>query len=349
MKTGKYLLVFMLLVSSGSYSQDINTYLIPYRQGDLWGYATPDKQIVIQPKYNEANWFSEGLASVRVGNKFGYVNTAGTMVIPAKYTIAKAFRKGYVPKADNAAGDTVIFAGASTKADGYEICINQKGVTLLKCPAINENTVEENKGPVQTISKQKTYSLPASEGYFDKVVDDYKAEGSDETFYVAIKNNLYGVINSKFEPIVPYEYNSIKVFKGGMGNWLEVMKNGMYGVLNAKGQATIPVDNSSLLIVEGNDGKACVILRRNEKTYVKDPMNNDIISAGYSDIMYDKGGGFILTSDNNLKGYYFMDNTMIQPKYSDIKTVFGGKYLLVKTSNGKMGYVNPKGEEYFTD
>jgi len=69
--------------------------LIPYRSGELWGYCTPDKKIEIEPQFEHASWFYEGLA--RVANhcdydcydvydgKWGYIDTKGNIVIPIEY------------------------------------------------------------------------------------------------------------------------------------------------------------------------------------------------------------------------------------------------------------------------
>lgn len=330
-------------------TQDVNSYLIPYRLGDLWGFSTPDKQIVIKPKYNEANWFSEGFAAVKTGKKYGYINSFGELVIPAKFTIAKSFRKGYVPKANNTNGDTVLFAGASIKDDGYEICINQKGETMLKCPAMNENSYEENRIPVQTISKQKNYSLANSEGYFDKVTDDYKQEGGDEIFYVAIKNNMQGVLNSKFETVIPFEYSSITIFRNNKSTYLQVTKNNMNGILKGNGQTVIHPEYPFLKIIEGPNGKNFILLQQGDNYFLKDFANNDLIPGVYSNIIYEKKGGFILTGNNGLKGYYFMNELHIQPKYKEIKMIVAGKYLQVTTISDKQGYINENGDEYFTE
>ena len=83
----KLILGCFLLITTGALAQQTDMSLIPFRQGDKWGYATPDLNIVIQPKYKEANWFSEGFASVKIGSKFGYINKAGKLVIPAKFTL----------------------------------------------------------------------------------------------------------------------------------------------------------------------------------------------------------------------------------------------------------------------
>ncbi len=342
-----FLVVLMLTVIQG-FSQQIDLSLVPYRQGDKWGYANPDGKIVISPKYAEANWFSEGYAAVKSGNKYGYINKAGQMIIPAKYTVAKSFRKGFMPKVGKEGGDSVLFAGASIQANGYEICINTKGATMPQCPAIAENSVAENNIPVQTVVTQKNYSVPNNNGLFDKIVDDYKISDNGETYYIALKGNRYGVFNTKFETIVPFEYDSIRVVRSGTP-YLEVNKGGLYGVLDQAGQVKIAPENSRVFSVRGADNKDYVILKKDGKTYVKDIDNKLIIANGYSDIVYDGAGGFILTGDNNLRGYYFSDNITIAPKYSDIKLVNGTRYLMVKTFAGKWGYISAAGNEFFVE
>lgn len=78
--------------------------LIPYRSGELWGYCTPDKKIVIPPQYERAGWFNDGLALVAKGcnadcydrydGKWGYIDVKGKEVIPLQYDEALRFIKG---------------------------------------------------------------------------------------------------------------------------------------------------------------------------------------------------------------------------------------------------------------
>lgn len=345
----KQLTICVVLLGSvlAAFSQQIDLSLIPYRQGDKWGYANPDGKIVITPKFNEANWFSEGYAAVKSGSKYGYINKAGTLVIPARYTVAKSFRKGYMPNIGKEGGDSVLFAGASLQASGYEICINTRGATMPKCPAIAENSVPENNIPVQTVVTQKNYSVPNNNGLFDKIVDDYKLAGSDDTYYIAVKGGRYGVFNTKFETIVPFDYDSIRLVRSSVP-YLEVNKGGLYGVINSQGQVKIAPENTRVFSIRGAD-KDYVIVKKDGKTYVKDIDNNLIIPNGYADVLYDGSGGFIITGDDNTRGYYFNDNTVIAPKYSEIKRVDGTRYLQVKTFSGKLGYISSTGNEYFVE
>ncbi len=342
------MLTCFLLIAAGLSAQQIDMSMIPYRQGDKWGFSDPDRKIVVAPKYDEVQWFSEGYAAVKVGSKWGYINKAGKMVIPARYTVAKSFRKGFVPRVGKEGGDSVLFAGVSVKADGYENCIDTKGNVTVKCPAIPENSVPENRGPVETVVTQKNYSVPNNNGLFDKIVDDYKIPGSDETYYIADKAGKYGVFNTKFETIIPFEYDEIRLDRKSPTPYLSVKKNGMYGIASTQGQIRILPENTNVFAVQANDGKEYIIVKKDGKTYVKDMENKLVIPDGYSDIVYDNGG-FIITGNDNMRGYYFIDNTTIAPKYTDIRSVNGTKYLMVKTFAGKTGYISSSGNEYFIE
>ncbi len=335
--------LFLVAISISAIAQDYDMSLIPYRSGDLWGFATPDKKVVITPKYTAVDWFSEGYAAAKTGGKWGYINKAGKMVIPAKFTVAKPFLRGYFPNDKNTGGDTLLYAGASVKADGYEVCINGKGTILSKCPARSE--AEQNAQPDGVILSRKTYSLPNSEGLFDKIEDDYEQNG--ETYYIATKNGKYGVFNTKFEMLLPFEYNLIREGQAGGKTLLAVEKNGMYGLYDAMGKEMMPLDNQSLTVVNDRMNKGYVIVKQDGRSFVKTLDGTNIVNRGYGDISYDNMGGFVLTGDNNLKGFYFTDNTYISPKYTSVELMPGGKYLKVKTFAGADGYINSTGDEFF--
>lgn len=48
----------------------------------------------IHPKFDEAPFFSEGLAAVKIGRKWGYVNGRHTLVIKPRFTLASSFSEG---------------------------------------------------------------------------------------------------------------------------------------------------------------------------------------------------------------------------------------------------------------
>ena len=58
------------------------------------GYIDRNNNLVIDFKYDCANSFSEGLASVTVGEKSGYIDSDGNQVVDFIYDIATPFSGG---------------------------------------------------------------------------------------------------------------------------------------------------------------------------------------------------------------------------------------------------------------
>lgn len=53
--------------------------------GGHWGYATLDGKIVIEPTYEQAYGFSDGMAAVKLNGKWGFINSEGIIVVPFEY------------------------------------------------------------------------------------------------------------------------------------------------------------------------------------------------------------------------------------------------------------------------
>lgn len=342
------LTVTAMALTAIGFCQKPDTTLIPYRQGTKWGFANAEKKVVIKPIYDEVNWFFEGFAVIKRGTKYGYINKAGKIVIPVKYTVAKPFRFGYIDNVTKQKSDTVLFAGASIQADGYEICINTRGQRLLKCPAINENT--DAALDAAMVIKEKVYTLNTNSKLFDKIVDDYTIAADSNTYFIARKDSLYGVFNNKFEVIVPFEYTSITKFISAQHMYLGIKKNGVKTILHGNGSKAIAGESNILQNVQSQKNEHLFIVSANGKVGVKDITNAWFIEPKYNDISYDENGGFVITDENDNKGFYFMDKTVVAPQYRDIKmTEINSRYLLVKTKGDKKGYVNQKGDEFFTE
>jgi hypothetical protein len=85
--------------------------LRPVREGHKWGYADQTGKLVIQPQFDEAEPFSEGLARVKAGGSYvrgsdvlgapfvdggrwGFINEEGVMVIKPRFYSAENFVNG---------------------------------------------------------------------------------------------------------------------------------------------------------------------------------------------------------------------------------------------------------------
>ena len=63
-------------------------------QNGKYGYIDSKGKIVVQPQFDEADEFSEGLAPIRIGDKWGYIDPTSRIVIPPQYARAGEFSEG---------------------------------------------------------------------------------------------------------------------------------------------------------------------------------------------------------------------------------------------------------------
>lgn len=86
----------------------------------LWKLGEIDKtgKVVINPQFDWAFNFSEGLAAVKIDGKYGYINKAGTVVIYPQFDVAENFSDGF----------------AVVEIEGKWGCINSTGKIIYSEP-----------------------------------------------------------------------------------------------------------------------------------------------------------------------------------------------------------------------
>jgi len=63
----------------------------PMKLNQKYGYINERGAVIVPPIYDYAWMFSDGLSVVKVGEKFGFINKTGKLVIPAIYDRADNF------------------------------------------------------------------------------------------------------------------------------------------------------------------------------------------------------------------------------------------------------------------
>jgi hypothetical protein len=89
------LLILLLSCSKDETENNIkHEYLYPISVNHKYGYIDKTGKIVVEPQFDYAVNFKEGLALVLVGEKWGFINTNGDIVIEPKYDLAFPFTEG---------------------------------------------------------------------------------------------------------------------------------------------------------------------------------------------------------------------------------------------------------------
>ena len=103
----------VIFSACGGSSEEIDTSLIPVESNDKWGYVDEKGNFGINPQFEDAYFFCDGLARVQNSEgQWGYINKKGEFVINAKYLRATDFSDG------------LAFVVAEGEAP---TCINKKG------------------------------------------------------------------------------------------------------------------------------------------------------------------------------------------------------------------------------
>lgn len=68
--------------------------IVKFCRKGKWGYKDWKGNVLIQPTFDEAFQFSEGLACVEKNEKLGYINAKGEWVIECQYDCATSFSEG---------------------------------------------------------------------------------------------------------------------------------------------------------------------------------------------------------------------------------------------------------------
>src|SRR5690606_25912279 len=92
------------------YAHEFSEGLADVRKGDVingkWGFINSKNETVIPLTYSYVGSFSQGKAAVRLNGKMGYINPDGEVVIPLEYDFANNFKNG---KAEVKQGDRFFY------------------------------------------------------------------------------------------------------------------------------------------------------------------------------------------------------------------------------------------------
>lgn len=326
--------------------------LIPYRKGDKWGFCDANKNILIEPKYDDASRFNEGFSAVSLNRKESFVDKAGNEVIPFKYDYVGSFneglayvslngKRGFIDKTgkeitpikyDDA--DSFNEGVASVKLNGKYGFVDKTGKEIT--PIKYDLVCSFDKG-LALVELNRKY------GFIDKTGNEIVsikydlARPFNKDLATVELNNKWGLINQEGKEITPIEYDFLYSSTEGL---FCAKLNGKWGLINNTGKEITPIkyDNADYF----NEGMAMVQL--NYKWGCIDKEGKEIIPIKYDEVfLFDEGLAIVGLNDQ----YGIISRTGKEVvsfnKYEAI--YYGGKNFFRVELNGKTGFINKIGKE----
>lgn len=290
------------------------------------GFINEDGEIVIEPKFDEASHFNNGLAAVNINGFWGYVGPYGEMEIPAVYLGTWTFYN-----------DLGRVQSASNRLFGY---INEEGDTVVP---IQYSDARDFQGDLAAVKKDNYWGVIDRKGneVISPQYDDVEVLSND---YISFKEkNNWGLYHLEEKMVIPPLYLRIFSLKGdvlrvqnSVGRFLFVdldnrsifnkhffqaddPQNGYYSVCDSARHCYL-LDKEGKQITEvyenihpGNEGT--FIAKKGGKWGVLDSEGKAVTPFTY-DLIYNFEQGYAPYLKNSLWGYLSADGReMTSPQF----------------------------------
>lgn len=224
-----FVVAILLLKTSFTFSQE-NEILMPYLKGNKYGYANSKGKIVIEPKYDFVLLFENGTAMVRLGNKWGLIKQNGQVLF-------EPLAKQISPFDSNGLAEVIVEDKSgiiSTKGD-WVVPLKYSRVDIKS--KFIEVTNSNNQTALLDLSGKTIVDFKYN--YFRFPELSFKPSPLIITEF----NQQFGLIeieeNGKFEERITPQYQSLSALNE---NLFEAKKNDKLGLVNSKGDIIVPFD-----------------------------------------------------------------------------------------------------------
>lgn len=224
-------LLALFCVSCGtSSSGDIDYNFIPVQQGKRYGYVNPEGKYVINPQFDDATLFIEGIARIKKDGKYGYIRKDGSYICQPIYEKATVFQEGMAWVVKEKGAPTAIDTDGKeifTAKDVYSVSCYSEGLARFSQRTDDDGRIKygymnrDGKVVIKPIYMQAT-------------------SFGQNLAAVADKGDLFGYINNKGELKINYQFEKARKFdKQGRAIVKADNEERGYGVINKKGEYVI--------------------------------------------------------------------------------------------------------------
>lgn len=191
------------------------------------GFIDATGKFVIEPVFEDALQFTQGLAAVKSGGKWGFINHAGEMIITPRFVEIDSFENGFAP---------VMLQG------GERRLINWRGKYLpmprgvRRFGKVSELLIAVKIGGKWGFMNTRGQLVikPRFEPYLDDAAEDaYDEKFSEGMAAVIVRGGKWGYAGRDGKMVIPARFDRATAFDNG---YAAVLKNNKWRLINRAGK-----------------------------------------------------------------------------------------------------------------
>lgn len=200
--------------------------IIPFRDGEKWGYCTRDKDFIVQPKYHQASPFVGGIARVQLNEKYGLIDKTGTEIIPVVCDYIGNYDDHVLLNEDNS---------CSIQKEGKYGLISTQGVILAEI-------IYNSEAEAAAVAFEKGWRGAVLVDEFPNidsaVLEQIHAMKKAEKGIHRFRNNQHwGLITEKGAFLLKATYDAIDELEN---EHFPFQQDGKWGLLDVEGKVVLP-------------------------------------------------------------------------------------------------------------
>jgi hypothetical protein len=286
--------------------------LFPVRIDGSWGYINGNGRIIIEPTFDSARPFEEGLARVREGN-VGYIDPAGEFVIEPRFQDGQGFSEGYAAVLVDGRWGFINRSGAFAINPQYTAAHSfEKGRAFVRSPDFEWEYIDTRGNLVRTLETPDLFEFEETDNDFH----DSRALVFD------FNTNQYGYIDENGDMSIEFQYAEARNFSDGLA---AIKISDSWGFIDPNNGTRIPPK----YIEAGNFSEGLVAARENTNTWgYADKSGRMVIEPQFEDARpFSEGRAAVLI--DGFWGYIDKSGNVIsEPDFDDAEPFYKGLALV---------------------
>jgi hypothetical protein len=280
--------------------------LIPYRKLGMWGYADSTGTIRVEAKYQQVEFFRNGVARVMLNNRWGVLDEQGKEVVPPQYEKMEQFEG--------------ILAGVSK--DRKQGVINNKGKVVV---------------PVQFDSATPLRDAFNKLTNFVKVHNYYPLTPEQQKNARQSYQQLFGLYDAEGKLVAPVKYSSIRAIGNGI---VRLSVDNKHTYINETGETLLA--DAPYQAEKMQDGLA-VVLDEAKKYGYMDQTGKLVIPLQY-EFAGDFKQGLALVKKDGKAGLIDKQQNVVLPFEYESVVAYPESGVIVAAKGAAMGALTLKGK-----